>query len=69
MATQSKTAKGSTRGKSQVKLSDMKPQKDAKGGGKKLTNKLSKNLLGASTSGFGPGNAMQQKGNIRRNED
>ncbi len=53
MATQNKSAKGSTGRKAQVNVADMKPQKDAQGG-KKLSSKSAKNLLGGSGLSFGP---------------
>jgi hypothetical protein len=51
MATQSK--KAGVGGKAQLKVADMKPQKDAKGG-KKLSSKAAKNLLGGGGLSFGP---------------
>ena len=53
MATQNKTGKGTSGSKSQVKVADMKPQKDAKGGAKKFGSKANKNLLGGGSL-FGP---------------
>ncbi len=52
MATQSKSGK-SGGGKAQVKLADMKPQKDAKGGKKLGKSKLSQNLAGGGGMSFG----------------
>ena len=53
MDTQSKSAKGGSGGRAQIKVADMKPQKDAKGG-KKLSSKAAKNLLGGGGLSFGP---------------